>query len=432
MNSDFFIVCVLALAFAVPAVGQPMGAPPNGAPGDEDLPPLGTGPSVQATGALGDYPMMRDSSGTSWQPDSATMEGIHGLFGEWSTMVHGYISAIYDHQGGPRGDDKSFSSSMLMGMAQRSLGDGHLSLRGMISLDPLMGKSGYPLLLQTGETADGNTPLVDRQHPHDFFMELSGTYSAPIANRTSGFFYLGYPGEPALGPPTFMHRYSGMDDPEAPIGHHWLDATHVTFGVATAGIVYDNWKFEGSVFNGREPDQQRWDFDPLRLDSASTRVSWNPSEDWSLQVSYGFIKSPEQLEPDTNQHRITASAIYNKKLEHGNWQTTFAWGQNIQQPGISSNAYLLESAIGWYAHTIFARAENDQKNELFSPASPLHGHLFDVSKFSLGYVYDLPVAEHLSLGLGAVGTLYALPSVIEPFYGSNPSSIMLFVRVKLR
>jgi hypothetical protein len=432
MNLRFWAGCVLALAFTSPVSGQPMTTLPDGTQGEEDLPPLGTGPSVQATGALGDYPMMRDSSGTSWQPDSATMEGIHGLFGEWSTMVHGYISAIYDHQGGPRGDDKRFSSSMLMVMAQRSLGDGHLSLRGMISLDALMGKSGYPLLLQTGETADGVNPLTDRQHPHDFFMELSGTYSAPVANRTSAFLYLGYPGEPALGPPTFMHRYSGMDDPEAPIGHHWLDATHVTFGVATAGIVYDNWKFEGSVFNGREPNQQRWDLDPLRLDSASTRVSWNPDEDWSFQLSYGFIKSPEQLEPEINQHRITASAIYNKKLEHGNWQTTLAWGQNIQQPGITSNAYLLESAIGWYAHTIFARAENDQKNELFSQASPLHGYLFDVSKFSLGYVYDLPVAEHLSLGLGAVGSLYSLPSAVEPFYGSNPSSIMLFVRAKLR
>jgi hypothetical protein len=321
---------------------------------------------------------------------------------------------------------------MLMGMAQRSLGDGHLTLRGMISLDPLMGKSGYPLLLQTGETADGVTALVDRQHPHDFFMELAGIYSASVAPGASAFLYLGYPGEPALGPPTFMHRYSGMDNPEAPIGHHWLDATHVTFGVATAGFVYDNWKFEGSIFNGREPDEHRWDFDPLRLDSASARVSWNPGADWAIQVSYGYINAPEQLEPDVSQHRLTASAIYNRKLEHGNWQTTFAWGQNNQQPGPTSNAYLLESALGWYAHTIFARAENDQKNELFPHGSPLHGQEFSVSKFSLGYVYDIPLAEHLSLGLGAVGSLYALPSALDPYYGSNPGSYMLFTRVKLK
>jgi hypothetical protein len=92
----------------------------------------------------------------------------------------------------------------------------------------------------------------------------------------------------------------------------------------------------------------------------------------------------------------------------------------------------LESAIGWYRHTIFARAENTEKDELFPPGDPLHGRKFDVSKFSVGYVYDVPVGEHLSLGLGAVGSLYSLPSALEPAYGSSPSSYMVFTRVKLR
>jgi hypothetical protein len=398
---------------------------------EEDLPPLGTGPSVQLSGVLGDYSMMRDSSGTSWQPESSAMDMIHGVLGDWSTMLHGYAFGIYDHQGGPRGDSKSFSASMLMAMGQHSLGTGQLTLRGMVSLDPLMGKSGYPLLLQTGETANGVDPLIDRQHPHDFFMELAGIYSAPIASGASAFLYLGYPGEPALGPPAFMHRFSGMDNPEAPISHHWLDSTHIAYGVATAGLVYGGWKLETSIFNGREPDQYRWDFDPLRLDSASARISWNPSENWAFQASYGFIKSPEQLEAGVNQHRTTASAIYNRKLEHGNWQTTLAWGQNNFQPGQTSNAYLLESAISWYQHMVFARAENAEKNELFPPGNPLHDRAFDVSKFSLGYVYDIRVAEHFSIGLGALGSLYALPSTLRPVYGSSPSSYMLFTRVKL-
>ena len=193
------------------------------------------------------------------------MEGIQGALGDWSTMVHGWANLVYDHQGGSRGADKTFSESMLMGMAERHLGAGELTLHGMFSLDALMGKSGYPLLLQTGETANGITPLIDRQHPHDFLMELSATYSVPLGSG-SGFIYAGYPGEPALGPPTFMHRLSGMDDPEAPISHHWLDLTHVTFGVVTAGYVSNDWKLEASAFNGREPNQNRWDFDLARLD----------------------------------------------------------------------------------------------------------------------------------------------------------------------
>jgi len=383
------------------------------------------------TGTLGGYAMTQDASGTSWQPASTPMEGMHGALGNWTTMIHGFANLIYDSQGGPRGDTDTFSQSMVMGMAQRDYGASRVTLRAMLSLDPLMGDEGYPLLLQTGETADGVTPLIDRQHPHDFFMELAGIYSHRLSETSSAYLYLGYPGEPALGPPTFMHRFSGVSNPEAPLGHHWLDATHITFGVATLGYVFSDWKIEGSLFSGREPDQHRWDFDDATFDSASTRVSWNPTDDLSFQVSYGFLKSPEQLEANKNQHRLTASATYNRKLANGNWQTTFAWGRNNLQPGPELNAYLLETAYSWDRHTIFGRAENDQKNELFADPHPLHGTRFDISKLSLGYIYDIPVAEHVSLGLGGLVSAYALPKGLDPFYGSDPMSTMLFARVKI-
>ena len=387
---------------------------------------------VMMAGDLGAYAMMRDASGTSWQPDSTPMEGYGFKAGGWTGMVHGYALGVYDHQGGPRGDAKAFSESMLMLMAQHAAGAGTLTLRTMLSLDPAMGKDGYPLLLQTGETADGITPLVDRQHPHDLFMELSGTYSLPLGGDTSAFLYAGYPGEPALGPPTFMHRVSGMDSPAAPITHHWLDSTHITYGVITTGLVHGAWKLEGSVFNGREPDQFRWNFDPLRLNSYSGRISWNPTPDWALQVSYGFIKSLEQLEPGVDQHRVTASAAYNRKLTGGNWQTTLAWGRNNLEPGPTLDALLLESAVNWGGHTVFGRAETAQKNELFTAPSPLAGRVFRVAAFSLGYIYDIPVAQHLALGLGVQGTVDALPSPIQPAYGSSPASVMGFVRLKIR
>ena len=34
----------------------------------------------------------------------------------------------------------------------------------------------------------------------------------------------------------FMHRPSAADDPFAPLGHHWQDATHEAFGVVTTGL----------------------------------------------------------------------------------------------------------------------------------------------------------------------------------------------------
>ena len=382
--------------------------------------------------ALGDYPMTREASGTAWQPQSTPMDGINGQLGGWSGMVHGEIIAAYDHQGGPRGGQKTFSESMLMLMGERSVGSGKLTLRTMLSLDPAMGPSGYPLLLQTGETANGVTPLVDRQHPHDLFMELAAVYSAPLTERVSGFLYAGYPGEPALGPPAFMHRFSGMDNPEAPISHHWLDATHITYGVLTAGLVYDRWKLEGSVFKGREPDQHRWNFDSARLDSYSARVSFNPTDNWALQASYGVIKSPEQLEPDVNQRRTTVSAMYNRGLSDGNWQTTLAWGRNAFTGGPTLDAVLLESAVNLKRHTIFARAETAQKNELFLAPSPLAGRVFQVSTASLGYVYDIPVGRRFAVGLGVVGSAYALPAAVKPAYGADPTSYMTFIRFKTR
>src|SRR5262249_14655324 len=149
----------------------------------------------------------------------------------------------------------------------RPLGSGTIGFRAMLSLEPAtIGRTGYPLLLQTGETANGRTPLIDRQHPHDLFMELATSYSAPVGPGT-GFLYFGLPSEPALGPPTYMHRASGYDDPAAPITHHWLDSTHVTMGVATGGWTWRDVKVEGSIFTGREPDQHRWDIEEPRFDS---------------------------------------------------------------------------------------------------------------------------------------------------------------------
>jgi hypothetical protein len=437
------VFCLLAILTATPRVAAAQAMP--GMPG-MDMPPsppssppasgvaMATMDMGDMRGALGAYPMTRDASGTSWQPESSPMEGLQGRLDGWSTMLHGYAALVYDNQGGPRGADKTFSESMLMLMAQRGLAGGELTLHAMGSLDPLMGNDGYPLLLQTGETADGKTELIDRQHPHNLFMELAALYSHPLSGSLSGFVYLGYPGEPALGPATFMHRFSGMANPEAPIGHHWLDSTHITFGVATAGLVYGPFKLEASSFTGREPDQNRYGFNDPKFDSWSVRGAWNPTVNLSLQVSHGHLASPEQLTPGVNQDRTTASATYNLPLGGGDWQTTLAWGRDANSPGGASNAFLLETAVSKGRHTVFGRAENVDKDELFNndPTSPLHGRSFNVSKLSLGYYYTAPIEKHASLDLGGLASRYALPAALDASYGEAPTSFMLFARVTLR
>ncbi len=385
-------------------------------------------------GTLGTYPMSREASGTSWQPESTPHEGIHFMRGEWMGMMHGFANVIYDHQGSDRGDDKIFSTNMLMLMASRSFGPGTWGLRGMFSLEPAtIGKKGYPLLFQTGETANGIDPLIDIQHAHDLLMELATTYSLPISDISSVFAYFGLPGEPSLGPAAFMHRFSGVDNPEAPITHHWLDSTHITYGVATLGYILENWKLEGSIFTGREPDQSRWDFDSPKFDSYSMRLTYNFSRDWSAQLSYGWITSPEQLEPEVDQDRLTSSISYNKVWNNNNWQTTFAYGRNMNDPGHNLNAFLLESSINIsHTHTFFTRAENVEKDEFFLEEDFRHGRVFDVTKISVGYIYDLPEWQHMVWGIGGLASIFFIPNNLEEAYGDDvPTSFMVFIRAKV-
>jgi hypothetical protein len=392
-------------------------------PGMRDMPDM----EMPATGLLGAYPFTRDSSGTSWQPDAAPHHGLHATSGNWMLMGHLALYGVYDTQSGPRGGDKAFVSGMLMGSARRELANGDtLNLRVMLSPDPLMGRDGYPLLLASGETANGTAPLIDRQHPHDLVMELSASYAHRLSNETSIFLYAGDPGEPALGPPAFMHRPSGMDFPLAPITHHWLDSTHIVFGALTAGLVDGDWKLEVSRFTGREPDQNRFDFDSVRLDSTSARLSFNPDAHWSLQASWGHLDSPEQLAPRLNEDRYTASAIYVTALDGGaSFAATLAWGLKRLSDGTDLNGVLLEGEYHpvelW---TLFARVEWEQNDELDAA-----GRVRDVGELSLGALRDWRLSEHWKAGFGALYAFDFAPSRIVPSYGSNPHGALAFVRV---
>jgi len=389
-------------------------------------------------GFLGPYGMGREGSGTSWQPDNSPHEGIHAQYGDWMTMWHALFNGVYDNQGGARGDTRTFASGMVMAMAQREVEASTFGVRTMLSPDPFMGASGYPLLLATGETADGRTPLVDRQHPHDLFMELAAIYSYQFAKTSSVFLYAGLPGDPALGPSAFMHRVSGLDSPEAPITHHWLDSTHITFGVLTAGVVLDTVKLEASAFRGREPDQFRYDIEAPKLDSYSARASWNPTRELSMQISWGHITSPEQLAPTVDENRLTASLSYTKLFNAGDvWATTLAWGRKYNSPGNTMDGYLAESELIFKnGITLFTRAERLQNDELLergevATAFVTPQPVFTVSKISAGGIYDFIRTQTMKIGLGALASRYGMPDALRPEYG-DPTSYMIFARLKIQ
>jgi hypothetical protein len=382
------------------------------------------------TGLFGAYPMGRDASGTSWQPDVSSHGGVHVHSGDWMFMGHAMLNGVYSWQDGPRGDEKAFLAGMIMGSARRDIGDGTLNFRAMLSPDPFMGANGYPLLFAAGETADGDEPLIDRQHPHDLFMELSASYSHRIGESASVFLYGGLPGEPAFGPPAFMHRMSAMDSPEAPITHHWLDSTHITFGVVTAGLVVGDWKIEASQFRGREPDEERYDIETGDLDSTSARLSWNPTENLSLQASWADIESPEALEPDEDEERWSVSGIYTRRVgEHGWWSTTLAFSNKERSDGVSLDAWLAEAA--WHPNdrwTVFARGEAIETDEL---GAVHHGPVEDVQRVSLGAIRDFRITDNTVFGVGAVVQQHFASDALEPLYDGDPQGAMAFVRLKI-
>jgi hypothetical protein len=386
------------------------------------------------TGPLG-IPETRNASGTSWQPDSTPMHGVHFMKGAWGIMVHANAFAGYDRQNGDRGDSGWLSTNWGMLMETRSLAGGELAARQMLSIEPAtMEKRGYPLLLQTGESFDGE-PLHDRQHPHDLFMEIAAMWTRPVGESVAFQVYAAPSGEPALGPTAFPHRMSAFSDPMAPLGHHWQDSTHITFGVLTAGVLTKMLKVEASWFNGREPDDDRWDFDFRTLDSWSGRVTVNPSASWSLQASYGYLDSPEELHPEESLHRATASATWNRKLgEHGNAATTAVFGRNLPEEEPPTSSWLLETNVDLDGtNVLFGRAEHVEKTgrDLVLPAA-LEEETFAVSSLSAGYVHQLGPWGKIVPALGILASVNDVGSDLEPFYGSHhPTGFMAFVKLHL-
>lgn len=419
-----------------PHAGHDMTAKPSADPNaGHDGEPMDGGSHHEMNGALGSYPAGRESSGTAWQPDSASHRGLMTMAGDWMLMGHADLFGAYSKQGSRRGDDKLFGAGMIMGMASRPVGGGTLQLRASFSPDPLMGKSGYPLLLASGETANGVDRLIDRQHPHDFVMELSASISQPIGPSSSLFLYGGLPGEPAFGPGAFMHRESIMDSPEAPISHHWLDSQHISFGVLTAGLVLERVKVEVSRFNGREPDQRRWNIETGPLDSTAVRVSVNPTRDLSLQASWASLKEPEQLEPGVDQKRWSASAIYATDLANG-WRlaSTLAWGRKSAE-GHDYDAFVAETSLTKGLWTLFSRGEITENSELLPidhEDEEHHGEAFRVGKVSAGAIRDFQVAPQVKLGVGGLLSVNFVPEGLRAEYGkARPLGGMAFVRLKV-
>ena len=390
------------------------------------------------------------SSGTTAEPASTPIPMLMSHHGPWMLMLHGTAFLSDTQQSGPRGIDKFFSTNWLMPMTMRRLGPGQLTLRAMFSLEPatVTGRQ-YPELFQQGETAFGK-PIIDGQHPHNFFMELAALYDIPLGKRTLLSFYAAPIGDPAIGPTAYPHRLSASEDPLAALGHHQQDSTHIAYNVLTAGITWRGLRFEESGFHGGEPSEQRWQFQPSAnghsIDSYSSRFTFSPSPNWSGQYSIAHIVSPEALYPGEDQQRQTASIMYNKPfgntnsegMRSGNWSSTLVWGRTLSGHS-KENSYLAESLLKFANNNyLWTRIENAGRSSelLITPGRPLPPNFEEepighVQAYTFGYDRDFRVAPHLLAAPGAQFTSYTAPDTLIPAYGHHPFGVVVFVRLRL-
>jgi hypothetical protein len=390
-----------------------------------------------------------EASGTAWQPEETPMAGVHRSWGSWEVMFHGnlFVQFLYEpgeiHRTGGFSTHQFGSANWGMMMARRRFGSNRLGLRAMLSLEPeTLAGCGALNLLATGEMCDGDT-IHDRQHPHDLFMELATDYDRPLARTVRWQIYGGLAGEPALGPPGFPHRLSALSNPVAPITHHWIDSTHITFGLVTTGVYSPHWKGEVSLFNGREPDENRHDLDLGPLDSVSGRVTYAPTPRLTLQASAAHLNESEEQfppEPRTDVDRLTASATYHRPLSDGGiWATTFAYGLNsgleivpVGRFTATTPAFMIESSVTLRERdTFFGRAEIVEK-----PAEDLHVHelptsILTMGKLEIGYARYLAPWKGAVMGFGGAFTAAIVPDeLVSRYYGHVAPGLAVFVNIR--
>jgi hypothetical protein len=425
----------IALAILLPWYAMAQAPPDATMPGMQmgmQMPDTHTSEMHMADMQMGETsaePSPHAGSGTAWQPVSVPAYEWMWMRGGWELMAHGVIFADYNQQGGPRGEGKAESVNWGMLMEQHKLGSGTLLLRQMFSGESLTSPHpGFPELFQTGETYHGE-PLVDHQHPHNVFAELAGLYTLPLSEKISWELYGGPSAEPAFGPVTYLHRASAAELPLAPLGHHLQDSTHTSFGVVTTGLILDRVRLEASVFNGREPNEERWSIQPGPLDSYSGRASAYFSHNWTAEYSVGRLEKPEALEPGS-QWRETGSVEYSRPLKMGNWATTAVWGRVYKiTTGAHLNSYLLESTLNFQTRNyLYSRLELVDKDELF-PEATTHPW-YRIGAYTFGGTRDL-ISDHAwQLGLGGDVTFYSKPEVLDAAYGVHPVSFQIFLRMR--
>jgi hypothetical protein len=350
-------------------------------------------------------------------------------------MQDGVVYGLFNSQGGPRGGEEFVVPNWWMGMLMRDRGRHTFGVTTMLSFDPAtVGEKGYREIFQVGEALDGK-PLIDRQHPHDLFMQLAGSWRLTMNETTSLTIAGGPVGEPTLGPVAFIHRPSAAGLVLAPLGHHTFDSTHISFGVVSASLERGRWAFEGSIFNGREPDEHRWDIDVGPLDSVAGRVWFRPTQEWEVQFSSGRLREPEELVEGDATRTTTSVAWFGQEADQFK-AVTIGYGVNAahgeRQNGVFGEFTIERPAISFSGRVDVQQVETDVLSTGEIPDESIGPPRLDwVTAMTAGAARRLLTWRGYEGSVGGLVTFYRVPEPLQATHGNHPVSFQMFFRMRL-
>ncbi len=356
-------------------------------------------------------------------------------------MLHGNAFAVGITESGSRARSAFAAPNMFMADIGTSLGANHyLNLDFMGTVERwTFPYQGYPELLQIGEANREGISFLDAQHPHSspvMGLTFSDTirFSQNAKDNIKVFF--APRGESTDGPIAFMHRQTGMVNPDAPLGHHvGQDVGHISSTVLGASLAIANTRIELSAFNGVEPEPDAVNLTLGKPNSAGFRVIQEFSPELTVMASAAFIKNPEPSDPDISSISRYSTSLYFHRVLSEDWKfhNTLIYGLITKLDHASSLSSFAEEFLWEGEHPrIWGRLEVLQRtgSELQIPSSSTGNLGKWIGALTLGYTHAVKKWESAELGLGGSVTLDRLPAEFLAAYGGqNPITGKIFIQL---
>jgi hypothetical protein len=346
---------------------------------------------------------------------------------------NGFFEAIAE-EGVERGGGGFSAPNLLTADLGTSIGDvQYLNLDLMLTSDLwTMPKGGALQLIQIGPDKADGTPFIDAQNPLSspiMGLTLSDTIALDAADKSNLKLFAAPRGETTDGPIAYLHRITGMVNPDTPLGFRdGQDVGLVSNMVIGESLKLGGFHLEASTFNGQEPNPTQVDLPIGSPDSYAFRLIQEFSPNVMAMASYAYVDNPEP--GVANQDRYSASLYTQVPLSE-----TWTWHNTLIYGGITNldNASYLNSSLEEFAlvnqrMAVYGRVEVLQRtpNELNIPGLPNPDSGCWVTAITLGYSHQVVTWDGWELRAGAEVGNDRVPLEFSVPYAGDPLSYKFF------